>query len=204
MSSDVSLRRKGTGHGLAFVVTGPSGAGKNSVIARAMAGLRDIEYSVSYTTRPRREREVDGVDYHFVSREEFTERIERGDFAEHVTYLGDHYGTSRSQIDDTLRRGVDVMLNIEVEGAKLVRQTGLGGHTVVFVFLVPSSLAHLEERLRARGSESDEQITARLDVAKREMDALEIFDYLVINDDLETAVAELRAIVTAERLRLVQ
>ncbi len=202
MSNDLTARRKGVGRGLAFVVTGPSGAGKNSVINRTMAGLPSLEYSISYTTRPPREREVDGVDYHFISREEFAERIERGDFAEHATYLGDSYGTSRSQIDGMVARGVDVILNIEVEGAKLIRRDGLGGHTVVFVFLVPSSLARLEERLRARGSESSEQIAARLDVAKREMDALGIFDYLVINDDLETAVAELRAIVTAERLRL--
>jgi len=202
MSSDIAARRKGIGGGLAFVVSGPSGAGKNSVINRAMEGLTDLEYSVSYTTRPRREHEVDGVDYLFVSREEFTRRIESGDFAEHVTYLGDLYGTSRSQIDGMVARGLDVILNIDVEGAKLVRRTGLAEHAVVYVFLVPSSLVRLEERLRARGTESDEEIAARLKVAALEMEALDIFDYLVVNDDLETAVAELCSIVSAERLRI--
>jgi len=202
MSSDIATRRKGIGHGLAFVVSGPSGAGKNSVINRVMEGIPNLTYSVSYTTRSRREHEVDGVDYLFVSREEFTRRIESGDFVEHVTYLGDLYGTSKSQIDGVIARGLDVILNIDVEGAKLVRRTGLGDHTVVYVFLVPSSLSRLEDRLRARGTESDEQIVDRLEAATREMEAIGVFDYLVINDDLETAVAELRAIITAERLRI--
>ena len=202
MSSDVTALRKGIGHGLAFVVSGPSGAGKNSVINRAMEGIPGLTYSVSYTTRPRRARETDGVDYRFVSREEFTRRIESGDFVEHVTYLGDFYGTSRSQIDDAVARGLDVILNIDVEGAKLVRRAGLGEHAVVYVFLVPSSLERLEERLRARGTENDAEIAARLEVAAREMEAIDVFDYLVINDDLETAVVELRAIVAAERLRI--
>ena len=202
MSSEIAARRKGIGGGLAFVVSGPSGAGKNSVINRAMEGLGDLEYSVSYTTRPRREHEVDGADYLFVSRKEFAQRIESGDFVEHVTYLGDLYGTSRSQIDGAVARGLDVILNIDVEGAKLVRRTGLGEHAVVYVFLVPSSLARLEERLRSRGTESDEEIAARLEVAAHEMEAVDLFDYLVINDDLETAVAELRSIVAAERIRI--
>jgi len=202
MSSDVAGRRKGIGGGLTFVVSGPSGAGKNSVINRAMEELADLEYSVSYTTRPRRECEVDGVDYLFVTREEFTRRIETGDFVEHVTYLGDFYGTSRSQIDGMVARGLDVILNIDVEGARLVRHTGLSEHTVVYVFLVPSSLARLEERLRSRGTEGNDEIAARLKVAACEMEALDVFDYLVINDDLETAVAELRSIVEAERLRI--
>ena len=202
MSSDVTVRRKGIGNGLAFVVSGPSGAGKNSVINRAMEGIPGLTYSVSYTTRPRRDHETDGVDYRFVSREEFTRRIESGDFVEHVTYLGDFYGTSRSQIDDAIARGLDVILNIDVEGAKLVRRSGLGEHAVVYVFLVPSSLERLEERLRVRGTENDAEIVARLEVAAREMEAIDVFDYLVINDDLETAAAELRAIVAAERLRI--
>ena len=202
MSSDIVARRKGIGHGLAFVVSGPSGAGKNSVINRALEGVPDLRYSVSYTTRPRREHEVDGVDYLFVSREEFSRRIDSGDFVEHVTYVGDLYGTSRSQIDGVVAQGLDVILNIDVEGAKLVRRTGLGDHTVVYVFLVPSSLSRLEERLRARGTEGDEQIAERLETAAREMEAMDVFDYLVINNDLETAVTELQAIIAAERLRI--
>lgn len=202
MSSDIEARRKGVGHGLAIVVSGPSGAGKNSVINRAIEGIPGLKYSVSYTTRPRREHEVDGVDYLFVSREEFARRIESGDFVEHVTYLDDFYGTSGSQIDGLVAQGYDVMLNIDVEGARRVRRTGLGDHTVVYVFLVPSSLSRLEERLRARGTETDNQIADRLEAATREMKAIDAFDYLVINDELDAAVAELRAIVAAERLRI--
>jgi len=202
MSSDVLARRRGIGSGLAFVVAGPSGAGKNSVINCVIEAVERLEYSISYTTRPPREGEVDGVDYCFISREEFSRRVETGDFAEHVTYLGDLYGTSRSQIDRMVERGMDVILNIDVEGARRVRQTGLGDHAVSYVFLVPSSLERLEERLRARGTESDEQIAARLEVAEREMEALDLFDYLVINDDFDVAVDELRAIVLAERLRV--
>jgi len=202
MSSDIASRRRGVGSGLAFVVSGPSGAGKNSVIDRAMEGISDLAYSVSYTTRPAREDEVDGVNYLFVSRDEFAERIGMGDFAEHVTYLGDLYGTSKSQIDAMVAQGLDVILNIDVEGAKRVRAIGLGNHAVVYVFLVPSSLTRLEERLRARGTENDAQIAARLDVAMREMETIDSFDYLVINDDLDAAVAELRAIVAAERFRI--
>ena len=202
MSSEIVGRRRGVGSGLAFVVSGPSGAGKNSVIDRAMEGIGGLAYSVSYTTRPPRSDETDGVDYFFVRPDEFARRIEAGDFVEHVTYLGDQYGTSRSQICAMAEQGLDVILNIDVEGAKRVRASGLAGLAVVFIFLVPPSLAHLEERLRARGTESDAQIAARIAVAAREMDALDLFDYLIINDDLDTAVGELQAIAVAERLRI--
>lgn len=202
MSNEITVCRRGIGSGLAFVVSGPSGAGKTSVIARAMAELAGLRFSVSYTTRPRRDQEVDGVDYIFVGRPEFERRIASGDFVEHVSYLGDLYGTSRSQIDHAVAEGFDVILNIDVEGAKRIRATGLGDHHVVYVFLVPSSLDLLEERLRARGSESDEQIAERVAVAKREMKALDVFEYQVVNDDLTTAVGELGAIITAERIRL--
>jgi len=202
MSSDLASWRRGAGRGLAFVVSGPSGAGKNSVIDRTMRRVPALAYSVSYTTRPRREDERDGRDYIFVSREAFERRIALGDFVEHVSYLGDLYGTSASQIDGLVTQGVDVMLNIDVEGARRVKRSGICDLRVVYVFLVPSSLARLEERLRARGTESEAQIEARLRVATREMEALDLFDYLVLNDHLDAAVAELVSIVTAERLRI--
>ena len=204
MSSEaVRDHRRGIGSGLAFIVAGPSGAGKNSVIERVMADLPGLSYSVSYTTRTRREDEVGGVDYHYVSSSEFERLIADGELIEHVTYLGDQYGTGRAQIREIIERGEGVVLNIDVEGAKTLRRKGfIDRVTTLYVFLAPSSLDRLEERLRKRGSEDEGAIRARLDVAAREMEALSVFDYLVINDELDGAVAELRAIILAERCRL--
>ena len=202
MSNSLVEKRTGIGSGLAFVVTGPSGAGKNSVIDLVMSQLPQLVYSVSYTSRSKRPPEIDGEDYVFVSEDEFVRRIEAGDFLEHVTYLDDHYGTSRSQIKDSIAQGFDVILNIEVEGAKILQQMDLGGTKVVYVFLSPSSMEELEARLRNRNTEDKSKIQRRLRVAKQEMKALPCFDYLVINDDLDTAVRELASIIVAERVRL--
>lgn len=187
---------------MAIVVSGPSGAGKNSVIDRVIEQLPGLEFSVSYTTRARRPREREGIDYCYVSDAEFDRLLAAGEFVEHVTYSGNRYATARCQIDQTIADGCDVILNIDVEGAKTLRRTGLGPHAVVYVFLVPSSLHRLEERLQARGTETDDQIAHRLTVAAREMETLPLFDFLVINDDFEDAVSELRTIVLAERLRI--
>jgi len=202
MSSDLAQRRRGIGRGLAFIVSGPSGAGKNSVIDRVLEEVPRLVYSISCTTRPRRDHEIDGEDYVFIEHDEFVRRVEEGEFVEYVTYLDHLYGTSKSQIDRMIKGGNDVILNIDVEGARRVRRSGLGRADAVFVFLVPSSLAKLRDRLAQRGTETEEQITDRLDVAASEMRTLGEFDYLVINDDIETAAAELQAIVEAERLRI--
>ncbi len=202
MSNSLVEKRTGIGSGLAFVVTGPSGAGKNSVIDLVMAQLPRLAYSVSYTSRPKRPSENDGEDYVFIAEDEFVRRVDAGDFLEHVTYLDDHYGTSKSQIEDTIARGFDVILNIEVEGAKTLQQEDLRGTRIVYVFLTPSSMEELEARLRKRNTEDETKIQRRLQVAKQEMKALPCFDYLVINDDLEIAVQELASIVVAERIRL--
>jgi len=202
MSNRFGEKRTGIGSGLAFVVTGPSGAGKNSVIDLVIDQLPQLVYSVSYTSRSKRPTEIDGEDYVFVSEDEFVRRIEADDFLEHVTYLDDHYGTSRSQIKDVIARGFDVILNIEVEGAKKLQQEDLGGTKVVYVFLTPSTMEELEARLRKRNTEDENKIQRRLQVAKQEMKALPCFDYLVINDDLNTAVRELASIIIAERIRL--
>jgi guanylate kinase len=202
MSNSPADSRRGIGSGLAFVVTGPSGAGKNSVIDRVMAMLPGLVYSVSYTSRPRRPSEVDGEDYVFVSQEQFVQRIEEDDFLEHVTYLDDHYGTSRSQLADFVSRGLDVILNIEVKGAKTLQQKGMGSIKVLYAFLTPSSTEELESRLRKRNTEDEAKIQRRLEVAKREMQELPCFDFLIINDDLDTAVQELASIIVAERIRV--
>jgi len=203
MSSESIVKtRRGVGGGIAFVVCGPSGAGKNSVIERVMQILPGLSYSVSYTTRPRRSGEVNGKDYYYITHQEFDRLVSEGEMVEHVTYLGDQYGTSRAQICEVFSRGKDVILNIDVEGAKALKGSGLLDFSVVYVFLTPSSLAILGERLQIRGTEDEEEIRARLTVAAQEMETLPLFDYLVVNDELDIAVDELRSIIVAERSRI--
>ncbi len=203
LNETILHHRRGIGSGLAFVVSGPSGAGKNSVIDRVMQDLPGLSYSVSYTTRPPRPHEVPGRDYHFISRDEFERLIAAGELVEHVQYLGDYYGTGQTQIKEVFARGEDVILNIDVNGAKTLHEKGLLRFTVVYVFLATSSLAILANRLRARGTENEREIEARLAVATRELEAIPTFDYLVINDELDEAVEELSGIVTAERARII-
>ena len=203
MSSESIVKtRRGVGGGIAFVVCGPSGAGKNSVIERVMQILPGLSYSVSYTTRPRRSNEVNGKDYYYITHQEFDRLVSEGEMVEHVTYLGDQYGTSRAQICEVFSREKDVILNIDVEGAKTLKGSGLLDFSVIYVFLTPSSLAILGERLRIRGTEDDKEIRARLTVAAQEMETLPLFDYLVVNDELDIAVDELRSIIVAERSRI--
>ncbi len=201
-SSDLAGRRRGVGSGLAFIVSGPSGAGKNTAINQLLAEDRTLVYSVSHTTRRARPGERDGVDYHFVTAETFAAMVAAGDFVEHVVYLGDQYGTSKAEVTRLAAKGLDIVLNIDTQGACALRDRGVPGIELVFVFFAPRSLDQLERRLRARGSEGDAAIAERLRVAAREMETLPSFDYLVLNDTIESAVRELAAIVGAERLRV--
>lgn len=204
MSNDaVSRFRRGVGGRTAFIVSGPSGAGKNTAIDRVVKTVPHLAYSVSYTTRSRRPGEADGVDYHYVCHAAFERRVAEGDFLEHATYLGDRYGTSRSQIAALFARGDDVILNIDVEGAKTLRRDTRAGFFAVYVFFTTASLDSLRARLEERGTETPREIVARLEVAKRELEALPLFDYLVLNERLEDAVAELGSIVVAARCRVV-
>jgi guanylate kinase len=203
MSSESIVKaRRGVGNGIAFVVCGPSGAGKNSVIERAMQILPGLSYSVSYTTRLRRNGEVNGEDYHYTTHQAFDRLVSEGEMVEHVTYLGDQYGTSRAQIREVFSCEKDVILNIDVEGAKALKEYGLLDFAVIYIFLTPSALAILGERLRIRGTEDDKEIHARLTVAAQEIETLPLFDYLVVNDELDVAVDELRSIIVAERSRI--
>ena len=200
-SSSIAGMRQGPGSGLAFVVAGPSGAGKNSVIEQVMEQLPALAFSVSYTTRDPREGEVHGEDYFYVTPDEFNRLVDQGEFVEHVTYHGDQYGTSKGQVERVVSEGKDVILQIEVRGAHSLRQTGIGDCRLVYVFLMPSSFERLGDRLRARGSEDEAEILGRLRIAEKEIESMSLFDYLVINDDFDTAVDELRSIIVSERLR---
>jgi guanylate kinase len=204
MSNDrITQYRQGIG-GVAFVICGPSGAGKTSVIELVMQALPDLCYSVSFTTRPPRSDEVDGKDYRFISQEKFQTLIENGDVLEHVTYLGYQYGTSRTQLGELFAQNKDVILNIDVNGAKTLMQHGLVGFSIVYIFLSPSSLKILYERLQQRGTETRKQIELRLQTAAQEIKEVRLFDYLVINDDLMSAVDELRSIIVSQRCRVIQ
>jgi guanylate kinase len=178
-----------------FVITGPSGVGKGTLISRLLERVPDLELSISATTREPREGEVDGRDYHFLSREDFDRRVEREDFLEYANYSGNRYGTLRSEVRDRLAEGRSVVLEIEVQGARQVRAAM---RESVQVFIEPPSPAVLRRRLESRGTDSAEAIDARLEVAVQEIAAADEFAYRVVNDDLERAAAELEEIVRAE------
>ena len=182
--------------GIPFVVAAPSGTGKTTVCQRVVAVDGLIEFSVSHTTRPRREGEVDGSDYHFVTREGFERLIGEDAFLEWAIYNGNHYGTSWASIEAPLARGHDVLLEIEIQGAAQVRERRSDARSI---FLLPPSMKVLEERLRARGTDSDQQIAGRLDRAGIEVEETASFDYAVVNEELERCVAEVLEVVRGER-----
>jgi guanylate kinase len=178
-----------------FVITGPSGVGKGTLIGRLLERVPGLELSISATTRRPREGEVDGRDYHFLSPEEFDRRIEAEDFLEFATYSGNRYGTLRSEVRRRLAEGRSVVLEIEVQGARQVRAAM---RESVQVFIAPPDPASLRRRLESRGTDSREAIDARLEVAEQELAAQDEFAHRVVNDDLERAATELEEIVRAE------
>ena len=181
------------------VISGPSGAGKSSFV-KALLGRypRDLVYSVSATTRPRRAHETEGLDYFYLGREEFQRRVGSGEFIEHAEVHGELYGTLKSQTEAVLHSGRNVLLDIDVQGGRSVRRIYPDG---VFIFVLPPSLADLEERLRARGTDSEERIRLRLENARREIAIAREYDYAVVNDDLEDATRKVLAIIEAETCR---
>ena len=182
-----------------FIVSAPSGAGKTTLVERLVECVPHLRLSRSYTSRPVRPGETDGVDYNFVSRARFEEMIGAGDFLEWADVFGNLYGTCASDTHRMLAAGEDVVLVIDVQGARKVRQQGIAAATV---FVMPPSLTVLEQRLRGRSKDPEAAIQRRLQAARDEVAAFRDYDYVVINDELTSSVDRLRGIVLAERARL--
>lgn len=183
--------------GALFVISAPSGAGKTSLVRAVLERDPTLCVSISHTTRPRRSQEVDGVNYHFTDRPGFEAMLERDAFLEHADVFGNYYGTSSAWVDEQLHAGRDVILEIDWQGAAQVRRQRPLARSI---FILPPSVAVLEQRLRKRGQDDDAVIARRLAAAREEMSHHVEFDYLVINDDFEQATMDLLAIFRAERL----
>lgn len=184
--------------GKTFIVSGPSGVGKSTVLKALLERRKNVYFSVSATTREIRPGEEDGVHYHFLEVDTFRQWIARGDFLEYAEYVGNFYGTPRQYVDEAMDRGEDVILDIEIQGAIQVK--GKRPETVS-IFIAPPSWAELERRLTERGTDSPEKIQKRLLRAKVEFQTAHTYDYFVINDSVESAVRELDAIMTAEHCK---
>lgn len=184
--------------GTLYIIAAPSGAGKTSLVKALLEREPDIALSISYTSRAARPGEVDGQHYHFVSREEFEQMVARGAFFEYANVHGDYKGTARAAVEPLLAAGRDVLLEIDWQGARQIREQW---PDTLSIFILPPSRVELERRLRGRASDSDEQIARRIADSRIEIDRAQDFDYIVINDDFSTAVDDLRSIFAARRLR---
>jgi guanylate kinase len=184
--------------GALFVVTGASGTGKTTLVKEAFRVLPELKFSVSATTRARREGETDGVEYRFISLADFEAMRDQGEFLEHAEVYGNYYGTPRAPIEDALLRGESILLEIDVQGARSVREKFPDS---VQVFVLPPDLATIEGRLRHRSTDSEEIIQGRVDAAMIQISACGEFDYLVVNDDLETAHVVFQSILIGELCR---
>ena len=184
--------------GLVFVVSAPSGAGKTTLCKAITDSLGNLRHSISYTTRRPRPGEKDGRDYFFVTEEKFRGMVQAGDFAEWAEVHSNLYGTSRQALDHIVSKGIDVILDIDTQGAKQIRKTF---EKAMFLFILPPSLAVLEERLRNRRSDDGEEIKKRMQRAHEEIREYAMYDYIIINRDFDRALDELRSIIVAERCR---
>lgn len=199
----MSLINKNSRLGVALIVSGPSGTGKSTVCSRVRTAMPELKFSVSCTTRAPRAGEQHGRDYYFLSVEEFKARIANREFIEYAEVFGNYYGTLKSEVIDRVNSGEDVFLDIDIQGAMQIRQCSLQdpllGKCCEFIFVAPPSLEELERRLRNRASDSEEQILKRLGKSTVEISHWKSYDYLIINDVLETAVEEMQSLIRMTR-----
>lgn len=184
--------------GILFVISGPSGVGKTSIIRSVLERVDNLVFSISCTTRKQRPGEVHGVDYFFITHEEFNRMIQENRFIEWAQVHDNYYGTPADFVNEHLKSGYDVILDIDVQGALTVKKNWYGAK---FIFVAPPSYQILSERLKKRGTESEEKIKRRLETAKKELSFIPEFEYLIINEDLEESVKNLSAIIYAERVK---
>ena len=184
--------------GRLIVISGPSGVGKSTVVGKAIEDRKDVCFSTSVTTRAPRPGEVDGREYFFIDRERFREMVERDELLEHADYVSNSYGTPRAFVEKMLEEGMNVLLDIEVQGARQVHEKMPGAVTI---FIAPPSLEVLEKRLRGRGTDTEEAIAGRLMRARQEFREADFYDYLIVNDDLERSAHALGAIIDASHWR---
>jgi guanylate kinase len=184
---------------LLIVVSGPSGAGKDAVLARVKGSVQPLYFAVTATTRPLREGESDGAPYHFVSRERFKAMVEGGELLEWAEVYGHLYGVPKRQVKEALEQGHDVLVKVDVQGAATIKSVV---PQALLIFLAPPSMAALEERLRDRNTESAAELERRIATANEEMMQQEMFDYVVVNDQVDLAAAQIDAIITAEKRRV--
>lgn len=185
-----------TDNGILITFSGPSGSGKDTVLRQLITNRDDVKVSVSMTTRKKRNGEIDGKDYYFVDKEYFKKKISENKMLEYAEYADNFYGTPKDPVDEMLKEGKAVILEIEVQGAEKIRNIY---PDVISIFLMPPSVRVLEERLRGRNSEDEETINHRLVIAREEIRRASEYDYIVVNDTIENAVAQLDTIIKAER-----
>lgn len=185
--------------GVLLVISGPSGAGKGTICKALLEKHKDIYLSVSATTREPRAGEVHGVNYFFKTKEEFLKKVEEGDFLEHAEVYGNYYGTPKSSVQKMLDEGRDVILEIDIQGALKVKENCEEG---IFIFILPPSMEELKQRIIKRGSETPESLMTRFKSAYKEINYISKYNYAVVNDEVDTAVAKLEAIIAAEKCRV--
>ena len=185
--------------GVLLVISGPSGAGKGTICKALLEKHKDIYLSVSATTREPREGEVHGVNYFFTTKEDFLKKVEEGDFLEHAEVYGNYYGTPKSSVQKMLDEGRDVILEIDIQVALKVKENWEEG---IFIFILPPSMEELKQRIIKRGSETPESLMTRFKSAYKEINYISKYNYAVVNDEIDTAVAKLEAIIAAEKCRV--